>query len=136
MKIYIEKGQSISHLQEQFQNFFPYLKIEFYNTEHKTGEATSKANTIAGHTLLESINPSIEKGEITLTTQLTVSELELQFIQQFGLSAQVFHKSGAVWLQTTRTDHWTLHEQNKHAEEKEHPIEGSKIDAMDRQELE
>jgi hypothetical protein len=39
-------------------------------------------------------------------------------------------------LQTTRTDDWTLAEQNKHAEEKEHPISAAIIDSMDRQELE
>jgi hypothetical protein len=30
---------------------------------------------------------------------------------------QVFRQSGRVWLETTRTDDWTLAEQNKQGEE-------------------
>ncbi|MCG9881713.1 MAG: hypothetical protein MH472_14035 [Bacteroidia bacterium] len=136
MKLHIEKSRTISQIQAEFQQLFPYLKIEFYKEEHQVGEATSRANTLSGSVVFESVYPHLNSGEITIYPELKVMELETTFSEKFGLSVQVFHKSGNVWLQTTRTDHWTLLEQNKHAEEKEHPIEENRIDAMDRQELE
>ena len=46
---------------------------------------------------------------------MKVAELENDFSGQFGLQVQVFRKSGEVWLQTTKTDNWTLIEQNQAA---------------------
>jgi hypothetical protein len=43
---------------------------------------------------------------------MKVSELEELFQEVFGLSVQIFRKSGENWLQTTTTDFWTLNQQN------------------------
>ncbi len=51
---------------------------------------------------------------------MSVSELEQLFLTKYGLNAQVFRRSGNLWLQTSATDHWTLAEQNRkggHSEE-------------------
>jgi hypothetical protein len=136
MNLIIKPSSSIASIQQNFQAQFPYLKIEFYKVKHETGEASAKENTLSGALILEDVFPKLKEGIITLTPSLKVLELEQLFAKNFGISVQVFHKSGNVWLQTTRTDHWTLLEQNKHAEEKEHPLPDTFIDAMDRQELE
>ncbi|MDE3144966.1 MAG: hypothetical protein KGL19_12475, partial [Bacteroidota bacterium] len=47
---------------------------------------------------------------------MTVSELEQKFNDIYGLSTQVFRKSGNIWLVTTVTDKWTLEEQNRQGE--------------------
>jgi hypothetical protein len=44
---------------------------------------------------------------------MTVAELERLFVENFGLNAQVFRRSGTLWLQTSATDNWTLAEQNR-----------------------
>jgi len=31
---------------------------------------------------------------------------------QFGLHVQIFRKSGDLWLQTSKTDEWTIEHQN------------------------
>jgi len=47
----------------------------------------------------------------------------MALMDRFGLAAQVFRKSGRVWLETIRTDNWTLNDQNKHGRElSEEPI--------------
>jgi hypothetical protein len=136
MNLQINRSKSIASIQDDFQSHFPYLKIEFFNSKHQIGEASSKENVISGLMALSDVNPEIKSGELALLPDLKVGELEQLFADKFGLSAQVFHKSGSIWLQTTRTDDWTLVEQNRHAEEKEHPISTTIIDSMDRQELE
>jgi hypothetical protein len=136
MNLQINRSKSIASIQEAFQSHFSYLKIEFFNSKHLIGEASSKENVIGGLVAISDINPEIKSGELALLPNLKVGELEQLFAEKFGLSVQVFHKSGRIWLQTTRTDDWTLVEQNRHAEEKEHPISTTIIDSMDRQELE
>ncbi|MEI8136014.1 MAG: hypothetical protein WCH21_01685 [Bacteroidota bacterium] len=53
------------------------------------------------------------KGSITITPNMTVTDLEQNFADVYGLGVQVFRKSGRAWLETTVTDGWTLEEQNK-----------------------
>jgi hypothetical protein len=48
---------------------------------------------------------------------MKVNELENIFQQKFSLSAQVFRKSGNLWLETTMTDNWSLLQQNNHGRE-------------------
>jgi hypothetical protein len=47
---------------------------------------------------------------------MTVTELESRFNTIYGLSVQLFRKSGRAWLETTVTDGWTLEEQNNEGE--------------------
>ena len=48
---------------------------------------------------------------------MKVEELERILKKDFGLRAQVFRKSGNLWLETTMTDGWTLAQQNYHGKE-------------------
>ena len=57
------------------------------------------------------------KGTITITPQMTVAGLEQNMNDVYGLSVQVFRKSGMAWLETSVTDNWTLEQQNKQGEE-------------------
>ena len=57
------------------------------------------------------------KGTITITPQMTVANLEQNMNDVFGLSVQVFRKSGNAWLETSVTDNWTLEQQNNQGEE-------------------
>lgn len=49
---------------------------------------------------------------LEITEDMPVSTLEQLFQDYFGLSAQVFRKSGRSWLETSLTDDWTLKRQN------------------------
>lgn len=56
----------------------------------------------------------LEADEVTIDLQpkMTVAELEAK-LQDHGIFAQVFRKSGDLWLETTRTDGWTLERVNE-----------------------
>ena len=62
-------------------------------------------------------------GNITVTPQMTVNELEQSFSDVYGLNAQVFRRSGKAWLETTVTDGWTLEKQNNEGAELSRKIE-------------
>jgi hypothetical protein len=52
-------------------------------------------------------------GWIDISKQRTAGELESDFRRHLGLSVQVMRKSGDMWIQTTKTDYWTLHQLNE-----------------------
>ena len=136
MEIHINKTKTINSIQEEFQKHFPYLKIEFYSHAHSQGEGSSKINTLNSNLTIGAVQKHEFSDKIKINELMKVGELENIFAKNFGLSVQVFRKSGKLWLQTITTDNWTLAEQNQIAAEKYDTSVEPMPDPMDRQELE
>lgn len=136
MEIHINKTKTINSIQEEFHNHFPYLKIEFYNHAHSQGEGSSKKSTLNSNLTIGAVLKHELSEIIKIDELMKVAELEGVFAKNFGLSIQVFRKSGNLWLQTTTTDNWTLAEQNQIAAEQYEINEDAMPNPMDRQELE
>lgn len=118
MKITIDRNKQLATIQAEFNDIFPYLKLEFFSKLHGVGEASAKQNLVSSNRRLEDfIGFKNNKIELTITSAMTVKDLEQNFRNVYGLSVQVFRKSGKVWLETTVTDGWTLEEQNIQGEE-------------------
>jgi len=113
------KGERlISEVQKDFSFAYPFLKIEFF----KNG--STRKERYAFEKLLPNKLPMKDawflnrhEGELQFGDETTVLELEKEFMRLFGLSAQVFRRSGNLWLETTFTDHWSLKQQNDHGRE-------------------
>jgi hypothetical protein len=116
MKITINDRRKIHSIQEEFNKEFPYLKIEFFSKPHKPGGASSPKIMKSTSKSLGECRTIHNKGVVTITPTMTVNDLEQRFSDVYGLSIQVFRKSGKVWLETTVTDGWTLEEQNRQGE--------------------
>lgn len=116
MKIKINDNRKISAIQEAFGKMFPYLKIEFFSKSHKVGGASSKNIMKHPSKTLNECRTKHSDGVITITPDQTVADLEQNFKNTYGLSVQVFRKSGNAWLETTVTDGWTLEKQNHQGE--------------------
>ncbi len=117
MKITINDSRKISAIQEEFNAAFPFLKLEFFEKPHTAGGASSKSSLRSNSKTLGECRKLHNQGQINITSQMTVTEFEQSFRKVYGLSVQVFRKSGKVWLETTVTDGWTLEEQNKQGAE-------------------
>ncbi len=113
MKITINDNRKIYAIQEEFNKLFPYLKLEFFSKPHKAFGASSKKSIKKNSKCIYECRSIHNNGEITITPQMTVNELEQNFASTYGLSVHVFRKSGKSWLETTVTDNWTLEEQNR-----------------------
>jgi len=112
----VNKKTRLKELQEDFQNQFPFLKIEFYSVFHKQGEGSDKKKKLDSQlTVGEVCKLSSNESNITIDGSMKVSQLEKVFKDTFGLSVQVFRKSNNLWLQTTITDGWSLSKQNQSA---------------------
>lgn len=119
MRLEINDHRKVFALQEEFNAEYPFLKLEFFNKPHKTGAASSKKNLLPSAKTLGECRSVHKKGFLTIQPQMTVSELESNFAEVYGLSVQVFRKSGKNWLETSTTDDWTLAKQNETGKEME-----------------
>ena len=130
MNLHISPNLLVSDVQKTFNAKFPFLKLEFFSRN-----AHSSADFSAGHiappnTRIGDIQTKITDGELEIIGEMKARDLESHLRNDFGLAAQVFRKSGKLWLETTMSDNWTLNQQNKHGRELSEPVE-KKPDEVD-----
>lgn len=113
MKIQIDDNREIATIQEEFNKFFPYLKLDFFGggNEYQTF-ASIKAFQAQGKKVKE-LRTIHTEGVITLFREMSVSDLEKIFNDGFGISVHILRKAGNSWLKTSHTDSWSLDQQNK-----------------------
>lgn len=117
MEIIIDNKRKIKDIQDVFNNKFPFLKIEFFEKSHTTGNASPKKQLIDSSKTIADCRKTNNIGAIHIVPSKTVSSIEEVFEKDFGLHVQVFRKAGKVWLETTSTDSWTLEKQNEIGQE-------------------
>lgn len=134
MKIEIKASKTIQEFKNEFHSFFPFLKVEFFSAFHRNNEASHVSNMLPFTLTLDKIESFKKEGFVCFTEETTVSHFEQFLWTEFGLSVQVFRKSGTVWIETSLTDSWTLFKQNSEAEDMSKPLESSSeaLDASDR----
>ncbi len=108
----IQDSKTIREIQQEFHEKFPGLKIEFYRTSHKEHTGSSPDNQYEPEHKLGDIRKRHAEGDLTIDPMMTITDLEDQFEELFGLHVQVFRRSRTLWLQTIATDDWTLEKQN------------------------
>lgn len=116
----IDNSKFISDIQTEFNQKFPALKLEFYQGSHIEGKPSPSRQQLPNRLRIADVPGTHAAGNLTISEDMTVAQLEAAFLHHFGLNAQVFRRSGNLWLQTSATDHWTLAEQNRkgsHSEE-------------------
>jgi hypothetical protein len=129
MKMQLAKYKTINDVCEEFNNAYPFLRIDFYKFAQGRPVAgvNQKLNKLA--TL---VNAGIRhEGEIEVIETMTVRQLEQNFLNQFGLNVQVSRKSGSLWLETTISDNWILKQQNDHGRELSEPVKKDMADEID-----
>ena len=117
MEIRIDDTKKLSTIQTEFSETFPYLMLEFFTRPHNIGTPSPKKIMIPIVKTVGQCRSVHTQGKLTIIPSMTVAALEQVFNETYGLSVQVFRKSGNVWLETTVTDGWTLEKQNRHGEE-------------------
>ncbi|MEZ5043015.1 MAG: hypothetical protein R2828_24175 [Saprospiraceae bacterium] len=111
----ITDEKKIIDIQQAFSEKFPNLKLEFYASPHRAGAGSSPEELLSPEAKIGAIRKVHQSGDLSINGHLKVKTLEKLFFDQYGLSVQVFRKSGDIWLQTTSTDEWTLTEQANRA---------------------
>lgn len=115
-KLTFSPTATIREIQEQFGNVFKWLKIEFYSKPHQITDKKVSRSMYPSHKSLVDIGYRLPSVSIAVDHNMSVKQLEETIQKMTGLYAQVFRKSGKIWLETSATDNWTLGEQNDEAE--------------------
>lgn len=126
MNIRVSDDRKLSAIQADFNALFPFLKVEFFKAPHKIGEGSMKTLLYENSRNVRDCRVRNEDGDMVISADMTVNELEEKFLREFGLSVQVFRKSGNVWLETSATDNWTLRQQNDEGAELSTQMKGEK----------
>lgn len=113
MTLRIDPTKKISSIKEEFNAAFPYLRLEFFNHQHKVNALSSKKDMITKDGRLNEIKHIKHNHSLEVTEDMLVQEFEQMFQKEFGIAAQVFRKSGKTWLETSITDDWSLRRQNE-----------------------
>lgn len=117
MRLLISPTSIISDIQKEFNNAFPFLKLEFFNNKTFTRTNFTASQIIHNNKKLGDGQLGIIDTILEINEEMKVSEFENIFRDKFRLAVQVFRKSGNLWLETTMTDDWTLQQQNNHGRE-------------------
>ncbi len=113
MEIVINDSKTVSELQKQFNKEFPYLKIEFFDTPYNSEQSAPKSKMYPHDRKLSLCRKKHNDGKVEVHKNVTVAHFERELWDSYGLSVQVFRKSGNLWIETSLTDSWTLDRQNK-----------------------
>ena len=120
MVLAINDNQKLSEVKNDFNTLFPYLKLEFFKHKHGLNESNSRADMLSSELTFKKVRRIHNEGAIIIKEEMQVAELEQLFQEIFGISAQVFRKSGKSWIETSVTDDWTLKRQNEEGKELSH----------------
>ncbi len=111
MELKIHSDSNINDIKSKFSEAFTGLKIEFFTKSHDRLEGSPREDMVVENVHFSTLNPKIKDNELKVTAEMKVSELESAFETDFGLHVQVFRKMGRNWIETTRTDNYSLQDQ-------------------------
>jgi hypothetical protein len=117
MVIKINDDRKLFDIQQDFNGVFPGLKLEFFSAPHSEDEPTPKRLRLGGESVVKMARKLHTNGFLSIDAGMTAYETEEAFRDLFGLNAQVFRRQGETWIETTRTDEWTLEKLNASASE-------------------
>jgi hypothetical protein len=113
MQLLLNGERLIKDVQQEFANAYPFLKIEFFKPNVIQKNHNLKQDQIPHNQKLSDVwGHKKANGNVIVEDLMSVIDLEKAFMDQFGLMAQVYRKSGNIWLETSITDRWTLKQQN------------------------
>lgn len=117
MVLTINDNHKLSEVKDEFNAVFPYLKLEFFKHKHDVKKSNHKDDMLSADLTFKKVRKKHTEGMIVVRENMSVANLEQLFQDVFGISAQVFRKSGRSWIETSVTDDWSLKRQNEEGRE-------------------
>lgn len=117
MKLKLRPSMTLEEAKKDFNEFYPFLRLEFFSKPHEVYKASPAKFIIHDETktIGELLAFASESIELNIEGSTTVRKFEAE-AADCGLYLQVLRRSAATWLATTVTDNLTLSEQNRKGE--------------------
>lgn len=109
----IDQRTKLSDIQNAFNKQYTHLRLEFYKKPHEAGEGSADREKLNHDKTLGEVTKSLQVRDLHFNDHMQIKDFEALLDIDLGLHAQVFRRSGSVWLQTTATDAWTLDQANR-----------------------
>jgi hypothetical protein len=111
----INNLKTIQSIQDEFHEKFPHLNIKFYKEAYAPGEYSPLLIKWKASRTIGEIKKMQQSKNLSISQDQKTEDLKTNLKEQYGLNAQVFYKSGDIWLQTMKKNDWTLKQQNGRA---------------------
>ncbi len=108
----ISDDKTIRELQEEFQNLFPYLKLEFFPLPSLKPSKWIAKQPLPPDSFIGEARIVHNRGSIDLDPELSAQALKQIFLDIFGLKTRLYRKSSGRWVSITTYDLLALKEQN------------------------
>ena len=96
MKLHIDDSKTIKEIQDEFIKVFKFIKIEFFTKAHEAGESSKKEDLIEDSKKISEIRTNHKEGDLIITKDMLVSDVENAFEENFGIHAQIFRKQNII----------------------------------------
>lgn len=113
MFIEINDSKTIEDISSSFTNFFPFLKLEFYDEPHNWQAKSSRKHVLSADKTIGEIRKKHQPRVMEIHKWDTTGIVEQEFKKHFGLNVQIWRHHGEEWIQTAGTDLLSIEEQNE-----------------------
>ena len=118
MYLQIHDLLTVGEIEERFNECFPFLNIAFYSKPHNRFEGSGKEFRHQSYVRIGDIRRKHLNQAYEIKSWFTVSKIERELKEFYGLNAQIFRYDLAGHaIQTTLSDDLTLQQQKQFAEE-------------------
>ncbi|MBV8253549.1 MAG: hypothetical protein JO154_13160 [Chitinophaga sp.] len=108
MQLYISEEAIVGDIQDKFQKYYPFLKLQFLLKPHLKKQFTPDTEDISPETLIEKITMRSRFGWLDISPNRTIEEVERDFNHIFGLHVQILQQSGSSWKTVADAGNTTL----------------------------
>lgn len=113
MKLEVTDKKNIEDIRRLFSDYYPFLKIEFYDEQHKYEEASNSKHLLPHDKIIGDIRKKHKDGIIRIYSWQKTGDIEQKFRRLYDLNVQIFRRQDDRWIQTAGSDGLTLGEQNE-----------------------
>jgi hypothetical protein len=108
MKIIVNKWTTVGSIQLAFNTFFPAFKLEFFLCKYNQESLFPDNEKLKPEYVISSDDKNILSRDIEIDSANKVRDIEKMFYEKYGLCAQIFFKCKNKWIQTVKSDHYSL----------------------------
>lgn len=108
MKFQIDESTKIYDVQRAFSNAYPFLKLDFNQNMYPENQLNEIRDRIHRHNFINEESGLSAPFTLNMTEYRTVSDIEQDVHEIFGIPARVLRKSAGNWLPTSVSDDRTL----------------------------
>jgi hypothetical protein len=112
MIIEINKHTTLGEIAEQFSKYYPFLKIEFFNTSPQNMQDVDLSSQLLKSMCVGDIVSMRHTVLLEFHFWNKTGMVESVFQKKVGLGVQVYRRYHEGWIQSSGTDELTLEEQN------------------------